>query len=246
MLTNKNVIITGCARGIGKSILTLFAENNCNVFACARKQTEEFDELCCNLSKDNFVKPVYFDFSDNDQIKVAIKQIMANKIPIHGLVNNAGITYNMLFQMTSLDKLKEIFNVNFFSQFVFTQYVSKLMVKQKFGSIVNISSTAGINGTSGKSAYGASKAAFISLTKTMAIELGEYNIRVNSIAPGLTETDMVFDSMSDDIINTTIKTTKLNRIGKPVDIANTALYLISDLSSYLTGQIIKVDGGLLK
>lgn len=246
MLSNKNIIITGCARGIGKSMLDTFSKNKANVFACARKQTNEFDYLCKQLSDENNVNiyPIYFDFSNTDEIKESVKKILSYKLPLHGLVNNAGVIYNSLFQMTSVDKMKEIFNINFFSQVLFTQYLIKNMVRQKFGSIVNISSTAAIDGNSGKSAYGASKGAFISLTKTMATEFGQYNIRVNSIAPGITDTDMVSGSISEEIINKTIQQTKLKRIGNVVDIANTAMYLVSDKSVYITGQVIRVDGGL--
>ena len=146
--------------------------------------------------------------------------------------------------MTSMDKMREVFEVNFFSQFLFSQYVVKLMVRQKSGNIVNIVSSAAIDGNPGRSAYGASKAALICLTKVMAAELAEHNIRVNAIAPGITETDMVEQSMSQEIIRETVASTMLKRIGRPIDIANTALFLASDLSSYITGQVIRTDGGL--
>jgi 3-oxoacyl-[acyl-carrier protein] reductase len=146
--------------------------------------------------------------------------------------------------MTTMDRLREVFEVNFFSQFLFSQYIVKLMIRQKGGSIVYISSSAAIDANSGRSAYGASKAALICLTKVMAAELAEHGIRVNAIAPGITETDMVAQSMSQDIIDETVAHTMLKRMGRPVDIANTALFLASDLSSYITGQVIRTDGGL--
>ncbi len=245
LLSGKNVIITGCNRGIGYSMLKCFASNGANIYACARKSTIEFEATVAEIANENGVEiwPVYFDLSDENQIKAAVKKIQMDRRPIHALVNNAGITYNALFQMSSVEKLKETFIINFFSMFLFTQYISKLMVRQKYGSIVNIASTAGIDGNAGKSVYGASKAAVICMTKSIAEELGEHGVRANSIAPGITQTDML-SSMSEDVINESIIGSDLKRAGNPVEIANAAVYLASDLSSYVTGQVIRVDGGL--
>jgi len=245
LLKNKNAVITGCNRGIGRSILEEFAINGANIFACVRGENNEFSRFIEDLSEKCSVKiyPIYFDASNIDEIKTAIKQIQSTKIPIDILVNNAGITYNALFQMSTLDKLKEVFDVNFVSQFVFTQYISKLMVRNKSGSIINISSTAGIDGNSGRSVYGASKAAVICMTKAIAAELGEYGIRANSIAPGMTDTDML-SSMKGDLILKSLKTNDIKRVGKPSEIADTAVFLASDLASYITGQVIRVDGGM--
>lgn len=245
LLNGKNAIITGCNRGIGRAILETFAANGANVWAFARTESDSFKEDILNLSQKYNVKimSVYCDFADPDQIKSAVKQIQTMKLPVDILVNNAGITYNSLFQMTSNDKLKEIFNINFFSIFTFSQYITKFMVRQKSGSIINISSSAGIDGNPGKSVYGSSKAAVICMTKSMAAELGEYNIRVNSIAPGITDTEML-SSMTNEVISQTLEASDMKRVGKPVEIANTAVFLASDLSTYITGQVIRVDGGL--
>lgn len=246
LLKDKNVIITGCNRGMGREMLVLFAENGANVWACARKPTDEFEALTKDISVKNNVeiRPVYFDLGDNEQIKTAFKTIMGAKIPVDAFVNNAGITFNALFQMTTMEKFAEVFQVNFFGPMLLAQYVSKLMTKAKKGSIINISSTAGIDPTPGRTAYGASKAAIISATQTMAVELGEHGIRVNAIAPGITDTDMVAESMSEAVIRESIAMTMLKRIGQPLDIAHAALFLASDLSSYITAQILRVDGGL--
>ena len=246
LLENKNAIITGCAKGIGKSILDLFAENGANIWACVRKRDEAFEQHCKNLSSKYNVRilPIYFDLADREQIKFGIKTIISSKETIDILVNNAGITFNALFQMTSIDKMIEIFQINYFAQMLLTQYVSKIMVKQKHGSIINISSTAALDGNPGRSVYGASKAALLSSTKSISKELAEHNIRANTIAPGITATDMVSASMTDEIIQKTIEQTKLKRIGEPSEIAKTALFLASDLSSFITGQVIRVDGGL--
>jgi 3-oxoacyl-[acyl-carrier protein] reductase len=246
LLKGKNAIITGCARGIGKSILEMFAQNGANIWACCRKQTEEFEQYIQQLGKNcgNVITPLYFDLLNSEQVKIAIKKILESRQKVDVLVNNAGITYNSLFQMTTLEKMKEVFEVNFFSQMLLTQYVAKIMIKNKGGSIINISSTAGLDGNSGRSAYGASKAAVICATKAIAAELAEYGIRTNSVAPGITRTDMVASSMSDKVIQDTILQTNLKRMGQPSEIANAVLFLASDLSTYVTGQVIRVDGGL--
>jgi 3-oxoacyl-[acyl-carrier protein] reductase len=245
LLTGRNVIITGSAQGMGKAMLEIFAANGANIWACARKRTDEFEANAQSLRDRYHVEiwPVYFDLQDHEQLKTAAKSIMATKKPVDVLVNNAGITYNALFLMSSMEKLREVFDVNFFSPFLFSQYIAKTMMRQKKGSIINISSSAGIDGNAGRSVYGASKAAVICATKAMAEELGEFGVRVNSIAPGITRTTMV-SSMSDKVIQETILQSDMRRMGEPEDIAKTALFLASDLSSYVTGQVIRVDGGM--
>jgi 3-oxoacyl-[acyl-carrier protein] reductase len=245
LLNGKNAIVTGTARGIGHKIVEVFAANGANVWACARKQTEEMNAYCKELSEKYGVevKPVYFELTDRTAMKEAFKSIMAEKKPIDILVNNAGITYNALFQMSNEEKIKESFDINFTSPYLFSQYVIKLMLRAGQGSVVNISSTAAIDGNSGRSIYGATKASVWCASKSMAEELGPKGIRVNCIAPGITQTDML-SSMTEEVINETVMATDSQRAGEPVDIANAALFLASDLSSYITGQILRVDGGM--
>jgi 3-oxoacyl-[acyl-carrier protein] reductase len=245
LLENKTAIITGCNRGIGKAILEAFAANGASIFACTRKESTDFTEFINDLSVKYSVSiiPVYFDISNIDEVRAAVKVIQSAKKPIDALVNNAGITYNALFQMSTMDKLKEVFDVNFVSQFILTQYISKLMVRQKSGSIINISSTAGLDGNAGRSVYGASKAAVICMTKAISAELGEFGIRANSIAPGMTDTEML-SSMNESLILESLETNDIKRVAKPSEIADTAVFLASDLSSYITGQVIRVDGGM--
>ena len=192
LLEGKNAIVTGTARGIGHKIVEVFAANGANVWACARKQTPEMDAYCKDLSEKYGVevKPVYFELTDRNAMKDAFKSIMAEKKPIDVLVNNAGITYNALFQMSNEDKIKETFDINFTSHYLFSQYVIKLMLRAGQGSVVNISSTAAIDGNSGRSIYGATKASVWCASKSMAEELGPKGIRVNCIAPGLIDTPM--------------------------------------------------------
>lgn len=245
LLAGKTAVITGCNRGIGKAILEGFAANGANAIACTRKETIEFSRFISLLSEKYSVSiiPVYFDASDVDEIKSAARQIMASEKQIHILVNNAGVGYNALFQMSSLEKLKEVFEVNFFGPFLFTQYLIKLMVRQNSGNIINISSTAGMDTYDGQSIYGSSKAAMICMTKVIASELRAFGIRANSIAPGMTETDMLL-SLPKDVILEKIRKGNNKGICKPSEIADTAVFLASDLSANISGQVIRVDGGM--
>jgi 3-oxoacyl-[acyl-carrier protein] reductase len=246
LLQGKNAIVTGCARGIGREILTAFAINGANVWACCRSRTPEFDGMAEQLGRSYGVRitPLGFDLTDGAGMREAMKTVMAEKAPVDILVNNAGITLNALWQMTSLEKLREIFEVNFFAQVVLTQYVVKLMVRQRAGCVINISSTAALDANPGRGAYGASKAAVACMTRVMAHELAAQNIRVNAIAPGITGTDMVERSMSGAAIEEAVRNTRLKRIGKPSEIADAAVFLASELASYVTGEVMRVDGGL--
>jgi 3-oxoacyl-[acyl-carrier protein] reductase len=246
LLAGKNAMITGCTRGIGRRMLAAFAENGSNVWACSRTKSNEFDQACADLAASNSVRitPLYFDMTDSQKMKEAVKTVAAERLPVDVLVNNAGITYNALYQMTSMEKMREVFEVNFFAQFTLTQYVVKLMVRQKSGSIINISSSAALDANSGRGAYGASKAAVACISRVMAHELAEHNIRVNAIAPGITDTDMVGESMSAAAIQAAVQNTRLGRMGRPSEIADAAVFLASDLAGYVTGEVLRVDGGL--
>lgn len=245
LLKDKNVIITGCNRGIGRAMVEAFAAQGANIYAHARQQTPEFEQDLQEVAARFQVEiwPLCFDLTDTDAIKAAVKRLMSEKRPIHALVNNAGVTFNALFQMTTVQALRDQFEVNFFALFNFTQPVSKLMTRQRFGSIINIASTAAQDGNAGKAAYGASKAAVVALTHCIATELGEQGIRANCIAPGITDTDMLA-TMPVHIVEETRNQTDLRRLGLPAEIAAAAVWLASDLSSYVTGQTIRVDGGL--
>lgn len=245
LLQGKNVLITGTRRGMGRAMVDAFAANGANIYAHARQEDAVWLAELQAVAKEHHVEiwPLCFDMTDYAAMKQAIKHIMAEKRPIDAVINNAGITLNALFQMTSEEVLRKQFEVNFFSVFLFTQYIAKFMARQKQGSIINISSTAGEDGNPGKSAYGASKAALIAMTKSIAAELGEIGIRANCIAPGITDTDML-DTLPAHILEETKNTVDLRRAGLPSEIADTAVFLASELSSYITGQVIRVDGGL--
>lgn len=245
LLEGKTIVITGTAKGMGRQMIETFVENGANVFAHARTETDEHKSFCGNLEAkfDAKVIPMYFDLRDAHAMKEAIKTIRATKLPVDGLVNNAGITYNSLFQMTNMEELRNQMEVNFFSPYLFTQYISKLMVRNKKGSIVSISSSAALDGNSGKSAYGASKAALLTMTMCISEELAVSGIRANIVCPGVTATDML-STMPAYIMDIQKEATFLKKVGTPVDIANTVLYLLSDYSSYITGQVVRVDGGM--
>jgi 3-oxoacyl-[acyl-carrier protein] reductase len=245
LLRNKVAVISGCNRGIGKAILETFAENGANVFACVRKKTDEFLDLVGVLTENTGVSitPVYFDLLDVEQIQKGINQIKSSKNPVDILVNNAGVASGSLLQMTSLEDLKNIFEINFFSQILFTQGISRYMSRFNSGSIINIASTAGMIGDAGTTSYGSSKAALILATKALSTELGAKNIRVNAISPSITQTDM-FNQMDERTRNKIIIASALKRPATAVEVANVALFLASDLSSFITGQVLRVDGGL--
>lgn len=245
LLQSKTAVITGCNRGIGKALLEVFAENGADIFACVRKETDEFTEIKENLEskKGVTITPVYFDFAGSEEVKAGIKAIISFKKQIDILVNNAGVATGSVFHMTSLQNMKQEFEINFFSQILFTQGISRYMSRFRSGSIINIASVAGLRGDAGTTSYGSSKAALMFATKTIATELGVMNIRVNAIAPSLTMTDM-FDQTDEKSRNKLIESSALKRPAEVVEIANVALFLASDLSSYVTGQLLRVDGGL--
>lgn len=245
LLQSKTAIITGCNRGIGKAILETFAENGADIFACVRKESDEFTEIKEKLEIKTGVTitPVYFDFAESEQVKAGIKTITSFKKQIDILINNAGVATGSIFHMTSLQNMKQEFEINFFSQILFTQSISRYMSRFKSGSIINIASISGLRGDTGTTSYGSSKAALMYATKTIATELGVMNIRVNAIAPSLTMTDM-FDQTDEKFRDKLIESSSLKRPAEAVEIANVALFLASDLSSFVTGQILRVDGGL--
>ena len=246
LIQNKTAVITGCNRGIGKKILEVFSANGATIFACVKNVSEEFKTFTNEMEKkfNNKIIPIQFDLNDEEQVKKAASNILSSNSPIDILVNNAATIYTALFQMTSIKKLKETFETDFFSQTLFTQYILKSMIKKKAGNILYISSSSALDGNEGRSAYSAAKAAMIAQAKVLSREVGMYNIRVNAVAPGLTDTDMMRQSTPKEIVNDVISRTSLKRMANPEEIANIALLLSSDLSNYITGQVIRVDGGM--
>ena len=246
ILKTKNAIITGAAGGIGRATVECFAANGANIWACELKPFGNFEEDMEKLANKYgvWIEPVYFDVTDEEKVKEAVKQIRQKKTPVDILANIAGIVApSTSFPMTDMAKIKKVFEVNFFALTLLTQYISRLMLRQNSGSIVNIASIAGIDGDPAQYEYAASKAAVIGGTKKLARELAPNNIRVNAIAPGMIQTEMgahIEDNLRDEILNKVM----MRRMGRPEEIANAIAFLASDMASYMTGQVIRVDGGI--
>ena len=242
MLNKKVAFVTGCNRGIGKSIAEKFAENGATVYANARSP----DSLSALSNKDygaGRIIPVYFDVTDRLATRQAFIRIIKEQGRLDCLVNNAGILVDTLITMLDRNTLKNIYEVNVFAVFEMMSFASRIMSKQKSGSIINIASICGDEGgMRGQTAYSSSKGAVIALTKTSAKELGQFNVRVNSVSPGFIDTDM-FRSGPLDIQKQLVDGVYLNRrVGLPDEVSGVCLFLASDNASYVNGENIRVDG----
>ena len=245
LLENKNVIITGGSRGIGKAIAEKFAQNGANIAFTCVKMSEDSLALAKNL--ENFgvkVKAYESDASDFESALNLAENVFNDFGSIDVLVNNAGITKDNLLLRMSEEDFNDVMKVNMNSVFNNTKAVLRQMLKQKNGSIINLSSVVGVKGNAGQCNYSSSKAAIIGFTKSVALELGSRNIRCNAIAPGFIETEMT-RALQQDQINEWAESIPLKRSGKAEDVANTSLFLASDMSSYITGQVMNVCGGML-
>lgn len=242
LLDGKVCLITGCNRGIGAGTMERFAQEGAVVYATARKEGS-LDEICRQLSMKNKIQatPLYFDVTDESAAKQAIMQIKKEQGCLDVLVNNAGIMKDGLIGIINRKLMQAVFDVNVFAVMNMIQLANKLMTRQKSGSIINISSIVGVEGSSGQMVYSASKGAVIALTKAAAKELAPNNIRVNAVAPGMIDTDL-FRSIGEKRTENQLENIKMGRFGTPEDVANAIVFLASDLSEYVTGQILGVDG----
>ena len=247
ILKNKTAVITGCSKGIGLAILNKFSENSCNIIACTRSKDQEFLDQCKIIMKKNKIDIYNFFFDMENEKEVLDKSNeIANKFEkIDILVNNAGSNLTSLIQMTKVTDLHKIFQINYFSIFLFTQIILKNMMRNKSGNIINISSSAAYDAPIGRSVYSASKSALEKFSKTLSKECSAFNIRSNVIAPGLIETNMMRSSTDSKKLEDIIKKLPSKRVGKPEEIADLALFLVSDKSNYINGQILRVDGGMI-
>lgn len=245
ILEGKTAIVTGSNRGLGRAVLEKFARNGANVIAHARKRTAAFEEDIGKLSQEYgvFIEGVYFDLENQEQIKDGVMQIRQMRKPIDVLVNNAGILSDYRnFSMMSMEDVKHLFQVDYFAQMELTQYIVRLMQRNSKGSIVFMSSIASMDGFFASYDYVACKAAINASVLQLARELGKLDIRVNAVAPGLVETDMIKDNDKKNLASI-MPAIMLGRFGRPEEIAEVVAFLASDCSSYITGQTIRVDGG---
>ncbi len=244
LLENKTALITGASRGIGRSHALLFAEEGANIIFTDLKENDMSESLLSELR----AKGVRADFlasnaSDNAQAVEVAEWVAKNYGRLDILVNNAGITKDNLILRMSVEDWNLIMDVNLRSVFNYTKAFAPMMMKQRAGSIINISSIVGLNGNAGQCNYSASKAGIIGFTRSIAKELGSRNIRCNAVAPGFIETPMT-QQLPEDVRKDWMTKIPLRRGGLDTDVAHVSLFLASDLASYVTGQVISCDGGL--
>ncbi len=245
LLENKTVLITGASRGIGRGIATVFAEHGANIIFTYSSSVDAANVLEKELQSIGVqAKGYQSNAADFGQAQELIEKVLADFSTIDVLINNAGITKDNLLMRISEDDFDKVIEVNLKSVFNLTKAVQRTMLKQRHGSIINMSSVVGVKGNSGQSNYAASKAGIIGFSKSIALELGSRNIRCNVIAPGFIETEMTAQ-LSEDVVAGWRIGIPLKRGGSPTDVANACVFLASDLSSYITGQVLNVDGGML-
>ena len=243
-LKNKVVIITGASRGIGKSIAKGFFDNNCKVALISRNKKDLIDTKNVIGAKSNNIQLFPCDISNFSDVQNVIDKVIKYYGNIDILINNAGITKDNLILRMKEEDWDTVVDVNLKGCFNTVKAVVKQMIRNKKGSIINISSVIGLIGNAGQTNYAASKAGIFGLTKSLAKELGSRNITVNAIAPGYVETSMT-EKLSTNIKNDLYKNIPLKRLGSAEDIANLVLFLSSEKASYITGQIMNVDGGMV-
>lgn len=245
LLENKTVLITGASRGIGKGIATVFAEHGANVVFTYSSSLDAANALEIELQALGVqAKGYQSNAADFEQAQELVENVLADFSTIDVLINNAGITKDNLLMRISEEDFDKVIEVNLKSVFNLTKAVQRTMLKQRYGSIINMSSVVGLKGNAGQSNYAASKAGIIGFSKSVALELGSRNIRCNVIAPGFIETEMTA-KLSEEVVAGWRAGIPLKRGGTPNDVANACVFLASDLSSYITGQVINVDGGML-
>lgn len=243
-LNGKVAVVTGATRGIGNKIAEVLLSKGAEVFITGHSDEGRLHSALESLSKLGKVHGHLGKSSDQEFNKKLYKDVFDKCRRLDILVNNAGILQDSLIGMVTPDMVKNVFEVNVYGVIYNMQLASRLMQRNKSGSIVNLSSIIGTNGNEGQVVYGASKAAVIGATKSAAKELAPYNIRVNAVAPGFINTDMI-KGLPEDKYAERMNSIKMKRIGEPTDIANTVAFLSADESAYVTGQVIGVDGGML-
>jgi 3-oxoacyl-[acyl-carrier protein] reductase len=243
MNNGKVVLVSGGSRGLGKAIVEYLLQQEYTVCTLSRSKTEYIDNL---LNSKQSAQRFYWeciDVNDTDALKKYVHTIYKKYGRIDGLVNNAGANLDKLIAMTTKDEVQNILNLNVFSTILLTNCVTRIMLQQNYGSIVNISSIIGTRGFKGTSVYSASKAALDGFSRSLARELGGRGIRVNSVAPGFIDTDMT-KGMAEEKKAQIIRRTPLGRLGKVEDVTGVVAFLLSEQARFITGQTLVVDGGL--
>ena len=245
MLKGKNVIVTGATRGIGREIALTLAQNGANIAMNYRNLNSEVEDLINEIKSLGVnALAIKCDVSITEEVDNFLKEVKAHYNTIDILVNNAGITKDGLILRMKEEDFDDVLDVNLKGTFNTTKSVSSIMVRQKYGKIINISSVVGIAGNAGQCNYAASKAGVIGFSKSVARELASRNINVNVVAPGYINTDMT-KNLPDKVKEEIIKSIPMKKIGDPKAVANLVLFLSSNLSDYITGQVINVDGGMV-
>jgi 3-oxoacyl-[acyl-carrier protein] reductase len=245
LLQGKTALVTGASKGIGRAIALKYAEHGANVAFTYLSSIEQGQALEQELIGHGVKAKGYrSDASDYGQAEKLVTDVIADFGNVDILVNNAGITVDNLLLRMNEESWDKVMNVNLKSCFNTVKAVTKPMMKQKSGVIINMTSVVGLKGNAGQANYAASKAGIIGFTKSVALELGSRNIRANAIAPGFIETEMT-GKLDDKMVQLWRDAIPLKRGGKPEDVADACVFLASDLSSYITGQVIQVDGGML-
>ncbi len=245
MLKGKNVIVTGATRGIGREIALTLAQNGANIAMNYRNLNSEVEDLINEIKSFGVnALAIKCDVSITEEVDKFVKEVKSHYNTIDILVNNAGITKDGLILRMKEEDFNDVLDVNLKGTFNTTKSVSSIMVRQKYGKIINISSVVGIAGNAGQCNYAASKAGVIGFSKSVARELASRNINVNVIAPGYINTDMT-KNLPDKVKEEIIKSIPMKKIGDPKEVANLVLFLSSNLSDYITGQVINVDGGMV-
>ncbi|HGM3740390.1 TPA: SDR family oxidoreductase [Clostridioides difficile] len=244
-MKKKTVLITGGVRGIGKAMSKAFAKEGYNVLVNFNKSENEAKELYTILNEKNFsVKLFKADISNREDVEDMVDYCIKEFGGLDVLVNNAGVSQDKLFTDITDEDWDNMMNINLKGSFYCSQVALKYMISEKKGNIINISSIWGISGASCEVHYSITKAGIIGMTKALAKEVGPSNIRVNSIAPGVINTDMLSGYNEEDI-DALVEETPLMRLGTPEDIANCAIFLASDKSNFITGQVISPNGGFV-
>ncbi len=245
LLEGKTAIITGASRGIGRGIAEVFAAYGANIAFTYSSSVEAAQKLENELkAKGVKAKGYQSDAANYEEAQKLAEEVVNEFGSIDILVNNAGITKDNLLMRISEEDFDKVIEVNLKSVFNMTKAVQRTMLKQRKGSIINMSSVVGVKGNAGQSNYAASKAGMIGFTKSIALELGSRNIRCNAIAPGFIETEMTA-VLDEKIVQGWRDNIPLKRGGTPEDVANACVFLASDMSAYVTGQVLNVDGGML-